>query len=104
MRLRPATRDIVVLLLIVLGVIHFLVQFEFVSWPSSLSESVHKLSQKVKLAHNRPKYAEYEGENGRENQTFSTRVRWKTGEAPKTATLAHAPGMSRCSVLVTGPP
>ena len=63
---------------------------------------------KLKLAHNRHNYVEYEGEtapgsseHGQESNTFSTRVRWVTGEAPKTAIVAHAPGMSRCSVFVT---
>lgn len=105
MRLRPTTRDIIVLLIILSGILLFLVQFEFAFQSSSLSGAVYQLGSKLKLAHSHLRYAGYEGEtaseHGWENQTFSTRVRWETGEAPKTAILAHAPGMSRCSVFLT---
>ena len=111
MRVRPATRDIIVLLVILLGFLFFLVKFEFAFRSSSLSGSVYQLGLKPKLAQNRPKYAAYEGEfasgsseYARVNQTLSTRVRWETGEAPKTSIVAHAPGVSHCSVFITGSP
>jgi len=101
MRQRPTTRDIIVLLIIIFGFLLFLVQFEPIFQSSSLSESVHQLGVKLRLAHNRPKYAAYEGEtahgsseHGRKDEALSTRVRWETGGAPKTAIVAHAPGMS----------
>ena len=108
MRLRPTTRDIIVLLIILLGILLFLAQFEFAFQSSNVSGAVYQLGTGLKLAHIRPNYAGYEGEtappsseHGRENQTFSTRVRWETGEALKTAILAHTPGMSPCSVFLT---
>ena len=111
MRIRPATRDIILLVIILSGFLFFLVQFEFTSRSSSISESVHQLGVKLKLVHNRPKYAAYEGEIApvsselaRVNQTLSTRVRWETGEPPKTSIVAHAPGVSHCSVFVMGSP
>ena len=111
MRIRPATRDIILIVIILLGFLFFLVQFGFTFRSSSISESVYQLGVKLKLVHNRPKYAAYEGdispgssELARVNQTFSTRVRWETGEAPKTSIVAHAPGVSHCSVFVMGSP
>jgi hypothetical protein len=111
MRLRRTNRDIIALLIILFGLLFVLVQFEIVFRPSSLSGSVHQLGAKLGLTQNRPKNAAYEGEiasgsikHGWENQTFSTRVRWETGGAPKTAIVAHAPGMSHCFVFLTGPP
>ena len=106
MRIRPATREIILFVIILLGFLFFLVQFQFTFPSSSISRSVYQLGVKLKLAHNRPKYAAYEGEIvpgsselARVNQTLSTRVRWETGEAPKTSIVAHAPGVSHCSIL-----
>ncbi|SRR5258706_3754667 len=104
MRIRPATRDIIVLVIILLGCLFFLVQFDFTFRSSSISASVYQLGAKLKLAHNEGEIAPGSSEHTRVNQTLSTRVRWETGEAPKTSIVAHAPGVSHCSVFVMGLP
>jgi len=107
MPLRPTTRDIIILF----GFLLFLVQFGIAFRSSGLSRSVYRLGVKLWLAHDHPEYAAYESEIAPgsnehvwENQTLSTRVRWEMGGAPKTAIVAHAPGMSYCIVFVTGLP
>lgn len=103
---RPTTttRDVIILF----GFLLFLVQFEIAFQSSSLSGSVYQLAVKLRLAHDRPEYedeiAPGPSEHTRENQTLSTRVRWETEDAPKTAIVAHAPGMSYCPVSVTALP
>lgn len=93
----PTTRDVFILV----GFLLVLVQFEIAFRPSSLSRSVYDLTVKLGLAHNPHNRTEYEDEHTRQNQTSSARVRWEIQGAPRTAIVAHAPGMSYISSCIS---
>lgn len=107
MRLRPTTREVVVSLIILFSFLLFF-QVHEIPQSSSLSRSFYQLGAKFGLVGGRPKgegeIAPGSSEYNQENQTLSTRVRWQNGGAPRTAIVAHVPGMSYCLVYGTDLP